>query len=605
MILALLVPFLALSFEGQEAPAKPVSGDLTNFDYSKSRGFPRLLSPYVTPFVPNPRLVNSRRLEDLIVGDKLFLTLDDAIALALENNPEIAVARYDLPIAQTDLLRAKGGGATRGVAGSFQSTSLFAGSLGGGVGSSITPAPMGAGGLLGGIINSVGSARCCDPEFFASYGWSNAITPLNYTVVSGVKVDTTHEESFSAGYSQGFLTGTSVFVSEGNSRLASNTTTGIFNPELLSGLSVGVSQHLLRGFGPGANAKFIRIARNDLKFSMSVFRENVILAVASVMTTYYDLLADQESIRTAQAGLEYSQKLLEDSKAGNKTGPVAEYNVLRSQEEVALREHDLLEAQNTFSQDAQSLKAKITKSFNQRLADVEIAPSELLPEPRSGDVPTLAEALREATAHRPEIEQAQMSLQNQQVVLEATKNALLPALDVYGSYYLSGLGGSLRPTIDNIFKDDFPNFSFGLRLEMPLRNRTAQADSTRALLEQRRLQMRLQDARNVAVWDVSKAVTGVDQARNQLEATKKLVALALQVVEMQHQKFSMELATVEEYITAQQNLAIARGRTVKAHTAYAKALIQYEKATGTLLDRNNIEMADAVHGEVHHIPKVP
>jgi hypothetical protein len=208
--LALLVSFLALCLQGQEAPAKPVAGDVTNLDYSKSRSFPRLFSPYVTPFVANPRLVNSRRLEDLIVGDKLFLTLDD------------------LPIAQTDLLRAKGGGATRGVAGSFQSTSLFAGSLGGGVGSSITPAPVGAGGLLGGIINAVGSARCCDPEFFASYGWSNAITPLNYTVVSGVRVDTTHEESFSAGYSQGFLSGTSVFVFEGNSRLSSNTTTGIF-----------------------------------------------------------------------------------------------------------------------------------------------------------------------------------------------------------------------------------------------------------------------------------------------------------------------------------------------------------------------------------------
>jgi outer membrane protein TolC len=220
-------------------------------------------------------------------------------------------------------------------------------------------------------------------------------------------------------------------------------------------------------------------------------------------------------------------------------------------------------------------------------------------------VPTLAEALREATAHRPEIEQAEMSLQNQQVVLEATKNALLPSLDAYGSYDLSGLGGSLRPTIDNIFQNDFPNFSFGLRLEMPLRNRTAQADSTRALLEQRRLQMRLQDARNVAVWDVSKAVSGVDQARRQLEAATKLVKLALQVVQMQHQKFTMELATVEEYITAQQNLAIARGHVVKAHAAYAKALIQYEKATGTLLDRNNIEMSEAVHGEVRHLPKAP
>ena len=165
------------------------------------------------------------------------------------------MTRYDLPIAQTDLLRAKGGGATRGVAGSYQSTTLFSGSLGGGVGSAGGVGAGGAGGVLGGGIDRVGSSACCDPSLRVSYGWSNAITPLNYTVVSGVPIDTTHQESASAGYSQGFLTGTSLFVSESSSRLSSNTTTSIFNPEFVSDLSVGVSQHLLRGFGTRANCQ--------------------------------------------------------------------------------------------------------------------------------------------------------------------------------------------------------------------------------------------------------------------------------------------------------------------------------------------------------------
>ena len=385
-------------------------------------------------------------------------------------------------------------------------------------------------------------------------------------------------------------------------RLSSNTTKSIFNPELVSDFSVGVSQHLLRGFGTRANARFIRIARNDVKYSASVFRQNVITALAVVMTSYYELLADQESIRMAQGRLEYAQRLLADNQGEAKSRPAAQYDVLRSQEEVALRQQDLLAAQHTFSQDGQSLKAKLSKSFNEELASMEIIPSDRLPEPRPGDVPTLAEALKEAATHRPEIEQVELNLRNQQVVIQAIHNSLLPSLDVYASYYRAGLDGALSPTFTNILHGDFPNYSFGVTVDMPLRNRTAQADAERALLEQRRLQVKLQNARNQAVWDVNKAWSGVQQSRDQLEADQKLVTLARQVLEMQQQKSTLASATVEEVITAQQNLAIAQGHVVKAHATYAKALIQYEQATGTLLERHNIEMSEAVNGEVHGVP---
>jgi outer membrane protein TolC len=596
---------LVLFFPGpaacQEARGISVRDESTRFDYSRSHGFPRGFYPYTVPSLPGPQLDNSPRLQDLIVGGKLTLTLDDAIALALENNLEIAVTRYDLPIAQTDLLRAKGGGATRGVAGSYQSTTLFSGSLGGGVGSAGGVGAGGAGGVLGGGINRVGSTGCCDPNLRVSYGWSNAITPLNYTVVSGVPIDTTHQESSSAGYSQGFLTGTSLFVSGSSSRQSSNTTKSIFNPELVSEFSVGVSQHLLRGFGASANARFIRIARNDVKYSLSVFRQNVIAAVAAIMTTYYELLADQESIRVAQQGMEHAEKLLEKNQAEAKLQPAAQYDVLLSQEEVALRQQDLLAAQHTFSQDAQSLKAKLSKSFDEELATVEITPSDRLPEPRPKDVPTLAEALREATSHRPEIEQVELNLRNQQVVIQAIHNSLLPSLDVYASYYRAGLNGALSPTLTNILRGDFPNYSFGLTLDMPLRNRTAQADAERALLEQRRLQVKLQNAKNQAVWDVSKAVSAVQQAQERFDVTLRLVILARQVLEILQQRSTSASVAVEDAITAQRNLATAEDHVVKARVTYAKALVQYEQATGTLLERHNIEMSEAVNGEVHGV----
>jgi outer membrane protein TolC len=603
------VSFLILIFPRlsacQEAMGTSGPEKATQIDYSNSHGFPNVLSPYTTPFVPDPLLDNSGRLQNLIVDGKLMLALDDAIALALENNLDIAVARYDLPIAQTDLLRAKGGGATRGVAGSYQSTTLFSGSLGGGVGSGGGGGGSGAGGILGGGINSVSSAGCCDPSAYAFYGWSNAITPLDYIEVSGVPVETTHQEMFGAGYSQGFLTGTSISVSEYSSRLSSNATTSLFNPEFVSGLSVGFSQNLLNGFGAHANARFIRIGRNNLKYSMSVFRQSIIAQVAAVMTTYYDLLADQESIRVAQEGLEYAQKLLESNQAELKMGAVAQYDVLRSQEEVADQQQALLVAQNTFSQDAQSMKAKISKSFNEELATVEITPSDRLPEPHPDDVPALAEALREAASHRPEIEQADLNLRNQAYTIQGTRNALLPSLQVFASYSLSGLGGALQPTFTNVFHNNYPNLSYGVQLGIPFRNRTAQADAARAVLEQRQLQMKLQDAKNQAVWDVSKAVSAVQQARSTLDATLKLAAVSRQVLEMQQQKFTLASATVEDVITAQRNLATAEGNVVKDRAAYAKALIQYEQATGTLLDRNNISLSEAVDGEVHRAPNIP
>jgi len=591
---------------GQQKPETPATS-VTQIDYANNHhGFADVWSPYTARYVPETRMDNSRRLQNLIEGDKLVLGLDDAIALALENNLDIEVARYNLPIAQTDLLRAKGGGATRGVAGAYQSTTLFSGSLGGGVSNGGNGGGGGVGGTLGGTnISSVGSSGCCDPSVYAFYGGTNATTPLGYTVVSGVPVELSHFGYFTAGYSQGFVSGTSVGVSEYSYRLSSNTTTSIFNPAFASGFSVGFTQNLLNGFGKRANARFIRIGRNNLNYSMSVFRQSVIAQVAAVMTTYYDLLTDQENIRVAQESLGYARKLLESNEAELKMGAVAQYDVLRSQEEVADQEQVLLTAGNTFSQDAQSLKAKISKALTPQLAKVDISPSDKLPEPHPDDVPPLDEALKEAAAHRPEIEQADLNLRSQEYTIQGTRNALLPTVQAFATYSYTGLGGALRTTFSNIFDGAYPNLSYGVQIGLPFRNRTAQADAARAVLEQRQLEMKLQDAKNQAVWDVSKAVSAVEQARSTLNATLKVAAVSRQVLDMQQQKFTLASATVEDVITAQRNLATAEGNVVRDRAAYAKALIQFEQATGTLLERNHIEMSEAVGGEVHRAPNIP
>jgi outer membrane protein len=217
----------------------------------------------------------------------------------------------------------------------------------------------------------------------------------------------------------------------------------------------------------------------------------------------------------------------------------------------------------------------------------------------------LGRGLREAASHRPEIEQAELSLRNQQVAIQATRNSLLPSLDVYASYYLAGLDGALRPTFGNIFQNDFPNYSYGVTLDIPIRNRTAQADAARALLEQRQLQMKLQNAKDQAVWDVSKAVSAVQQARDRLDAVLKLVTLARQVHEMQHQKSHLGFGHGgrRHHGTTESGHSPRPCRDSPRHLC--QGIDQYEQATGTLLDRHNIALSEAIDGEVHRVPNIP
>lgn len=586
-------------------PDRTQPAEATLYDYTRSRAFPNFFSAYEEPFVPQAKLANSSLLDGLMVGGKLNLSLEDAIALSLENNLDIAVARYNLPIAQTDLLRAKAGGATRGVAGAYQSSALFGGAIGTGVGGGGGGGGGNAGGALGGGVPNVGSAACCDPYVSVYYGWGYTVTPLNYSVVTGVPVESAHTDYVSATYSQGFLTGTSFIMNVFGARQFTNATTTLFNPDITSNFTVGITQHLLNGFGRRANAKFIRIAENDQKYSASVFLQNVTQTVSSVMSNYYDLLADLENIHVADEALGYAQKLLDDNQQEQKIGAISSLEVEQAQLDVASRQQDLLAAQNTFAQDSQSIKSLISKSFNGEIATAIINPTDRLPEPHPNDIPPFAQALSEALKNRPEVQQAEMNLQNQRITIQAARNSLLPTLDAYAVVSPQGqageFGGAFRPLLHNTF----PGYGYGLRLEVPIRNREAEADAARALLEQRQLEMKLQQAKNQVVWDVSKDAALVHQAQGQLEAAIKVSALARQSYDMEHTKFTVGQATVGEVIDSQSQLATAEGNEVKARAGYAKALIAFEEATGTVLERNNIVLSDAMRGKVARQPEIP
>ena len=397
---------------------RPTPRPSKNFNvmkYGNTRWFPSFWDPYQTPYVPETNMNNSDRLHSLLSDGKLHLSVDDTLALALENNLDISIARYQPAFAETDLLRAKSGGAPRGVQGAYSSSALFSGAIGGGLSStSASSSSVSAGGLTGagGAVN-FGAVPCCDPSAGVSLGWNRTTSPLNYTLVSGIPVVTTQTTSLTPYFAQGFLTGTSYVAALPGYTQDSTSQNLLFNPVVPTTLYLGMYQHLLNGFGKRANAKFIRIAQNDVKISESVFRQQVITTVAQVLNLYWDFLSDNEQVAVAQQSLAYSQKLLADNKRQVEIGTLAPIEVVRAESEVATDQQNLIVAQTNVDEQGELIKTALAKKVDGDLVSAQVDAVDKLPEPRPDDIPPLDKALEIAAQNRPEIEQADLNLRYQ------------------------------------------------------------------------------------------------------------------------------------------------------------------------------------------------
>ena len=604
----------ALHAQTSSLSREGTSNSSAHIDYSKSRAFPNIFEPYGSPRVAEGSLSNSERLHALILNGKLELSLDDAIALALENNLDIDVARYTLQYAQLDILRTRSGGATRGInPGLFGGVQAFAGTSGGGGGGGTG----GAGGLTGGSgAGSVGTTSCCDPVAGFNFRWDRNSSPLNFTTVSGVPVVTNQTTSGSAFIAQGFLTGTSFAAAMSGTRQSTTSLNTLFNPVVPTGLTLGFTQKLLNGFGYRANAKFIRIARNDLKLADSTFRQQVITTVANISNLYSDLVSFKENVRVAQQSVAYAEKLLSDNKRQVEIGTLAPIEVVRAESEVATNEQALIVAQTGFQQQQELLKTAISKHVDSDLAAAAIDPTDKLPEPKPEDIPPLDVALQEAERNRPELVTANNNILNQEITIQAARNGLLPVLDLFGTYAPTGLSGNrhikglifpggLGDSFSQAFRGNYPDYSFGMSLQIPIRNRAAQADMTIALLQERQLRTQLQQQKNAVAQDVRNAVIAVTQSKAQVAAAVKATDLAQQTYDAEKKKFQLGESTVFLVIQTQRDLATAEGNEVKAHSTYAKALTQLNQATATILDKHNIQLADAKDGRARRTPNIP
>jgi outer membrane protein len=620
-------------------PQSPTPQRFVLKDYSKpKRSFPNVIAPYTREDVPPPDLTNTPRIEQLMREGKIYLSMDDAVALALENNLDIGIARYNLNIADTDVLRAKSGannilGANFGIVQNTPGGGV--GGLSGTVGSGPGGTTAAAGGIGAGTSGLVTT----------SLGLGPIITSFDPVVTGTLQFDHSRfiptspfvgtQQNTTTGnfsYLQGFHSGTNMSVGFTNSRTTTNSAFQTVSPALSSGFQFRLTQHLLQGFGFVANDRLIRITKNNRETSDVAFRLQVLTTVDQIENLYWNLVYAYENVRVQQEALAFAQKTLSDNQKQVEIGSLAPIEVVRAQNSVAADQQNLIQAQTNLDLQQLLMKNALSRTLKDpHLASAEVIPTSTMALPEQEPVVPTEDLINEALAHRAELAESRIDLTNRDISARAIKSALLPSLDLFAYYNGSGIGGAQNPnyiclrqpssgfcqgflptnpvsygaTLSDLVDSSAPDKGVGVTLTIPIRNRQAQALASRSLLEYRQAQMRLEQIENQVRIEVRNAQFSVTQNRAAVQAAQAAVALARQSLDAEQKKFNLGASTSTLVLQNQSALATAESNLVSAEAAYEKAQVELDRATGQLLEHAGIVMSDAEKGDVTHTPKIP
>ncbi|HVO63058.1 MAG TPA: TolC family protein [Terriglobales bacterium] len=623
-------------------------------DYSKPKGyFPNPVAPYTPRSVPPPDLANTPRIEQLLQNGKLMLSMNDAVALALENNMDIAIQRYNVAIADTDIMRAKAGSTILGInSGVVQNTpGGTTGGLGGSVGSGPGGTSAGSAGAaagLGGIVSTTlgqGSPiTSFDPILTGTLQMDRNYTQSS-SVFSPIPISNQNTGIANFAYTQGFHWGTNMSLGFSNTHTTSDNPTNTYTPFINSNFQFRLTQHLLQGFGFAPNTRFIRIAKNDREISDVAFRLQTITTVDQIENMYWDLVFAYENVRVAQENIAFAKKTLSDTQKQVQIGTLAPIEVVRAQSTVATDQQQLTLAQTNLELQQLLMKNALSRTLvDPRLADAEVIPTSTMQLPTNEPVIPTQDLVNDALSHRPELAEARIGLTNTEISNKAIRNSMRPALDLYGYYGGAGIGGDLSPnvpvctpqdiaqgggfnfcfdparaakpfrnggpvsyghTLSQLVDSSSPDKGVGVTLTIPIRNRAAQALQVRGELEYRQAQMRLQQIENQVRIEVRNAQFAVQQNRASVEAAQAAVELARQSLDAEQKKYALGASTSTLVLQNQTALAQAESTLVSASAAYEKSRVELDRATGLLLDHAGILVADAEKGEVTHMPNIP
>jgi outer membrane protein len=622
---------------------QPQATEFALKDYSKGhRAFPTVLAPYQEEHVPAPTLVNTPRIDQLIRDGKIMLSMNDAVALALENNLDIAIARYNLNIADTDILRTAAGANILGI-----NSGVVQGTPGGGVGGLSGTVGSGAGGTTvaaggaatgtAGIVSStlgLGSAiSSFDPVFGGTVQFDRATTLSTNALIgrTTVKGDT---DTADFSYAQGFHWGTNMSVAFNNTRTVTDQTTVTVSPQLNSNFKFQLNQHLLQGFGLLPNTRFMRIANNNRNIADTAFRLQVITTVDQIENIYWDLVYAYENLHVQQDSLAFAQKTLSDTQRQISAGVSAPLQLASAQSAVASDQQALILAQTNLELQQLLMKNALSRTMVDRsLAEAEVVPTSTMIVPENEALPPTAQLIDEALSHRGELDESRVDLKTRDLNTRALGNALLPNADVFAYYGGSGVGGDqnesnicppppapqpfgcrkagaipsrgILDTWQQVVNSTAPDKGMGLTFSVPLRNRVAQANQIRSELEYRQAQMRLQQLENQVRIEVQNAQFTLQQNRAAVAAAKAGVDSARQSLYAEQRKLQAGISTAVLVLQNESLLATAQSSLISAMANYEKSRLELDRATGLLLEHSNIQIAEARRGRVTQEPNVP
>ena len=576
-------------------PEQPDTDDITH----GAQIFPNVLAPYKSRTVAEPNLTNSVRLNGLVQNGNIMLSLDDAMALALENNLDLVIARYNLPIADTDILRTKSGANVRGVnTGIVQGTpgagigGLGGGAAGGGAGGTVTAAG-GAGTGTGGLVSS-------------TLGVGPAIDSFDPALTSTL----------------GFPTGTLFNFTFNNSRVTTNSTRTFLVPQLNSNFLFQLRQHLLEGFGLAANRRFMTIAKNNREIADEAFRQQVIFSVTQIETLYWELVTAFEDVKAKERAVASAQQLEANNRKQVQAGTIAQIEIVNAQAQVAASQEALITSQTNLQLQQLLMKNAITRNENDPvIASAGVIPTDRMQLPAAEPVLPTQDLNNDALTRRPELAQARIDLTNRTISKRSARNALLPTVDLVGNYGGNGLAGALNPNFSSTspittatnggYQDaltatvSHPTYFVGFSVDIPIRNRAAQADQVRSELEYRQAQVRLQQVQNTIAIAVRNAQFSVQQNRAAVDAALKARDFATQSLEAEQKKLAQGLSTTYNVLTQISNVSTAESNLVNAMSAYEQSKLNLDVVTGRLLDTLGISIGDAESGNVTHMPHAP
>jgi len=603
-------------------PSAPQAATAVRFDMPKSRNPIRAYAP---DQVPEPVLVNSSRLDHVIREGKLYLSLKDAIDLALENNLDVAIARYNLPIADTDILRTQAGGFFRGV-----NTGVVQGTPGGGVGGFGTGAPgagaggttsgaggagAGASGLVQSTLGAGTAVSSYDPSINASLGVEHQTTPLANLQIYGVASLQLNTSQASFNYSQAFATGTSISFQFNDSRQTANSPDTLLNPALNSMYRFSIQQELLAGFGFGPNLRYLRIAKNDKKISDIAFKDQIVATVTQIENIYWDLVSAYEQTQVNEQSSAFARQTFENAKKQLQLQSIPEMDVLRAEAEVSRRDQELTVARTSLQFQETLMKNAITKSLDDPVLEaMPVIPTDRMQEqPAAETVPPIQDLISSALHGRPELAESDVDLANRRISRQAARNALLPSLALVGFWGSSGLAGPLNPlckgcvsnvpgdfggALQNAFNDSSPDYYVGLNLNIPIRNRVAKADQYRSELEYRQAELRMEQLKKQVRIEVRNAQFALEQTGARVQAARKARDLAKRTFEITQKEQDLGAGSSYQTLAAQRDLALAELDLVSAMTIFEKAKVELDRSTGTTLEHNGIRLQDALSGTV-------